>query len=129
MVAAVGSKSPAVHGMVRDRRSVNPVLLAAAADPVMERLGRVVERQTPRASSAPLKTPTFDGEDAVELFIRQFRNEVAENEWTERKLMLDLRNGLVGSAKAHCRGEMMEQVFQELQTRYGISVRQAKGGL
>lgn len=81
-------ESPSVQGkMATERRSTSPDLVAAATDPVMEQLGKVLECLAPEAPfTAPLKPTTFDGEDAAELFIQQFQDVIAENEcngWTQ----------------------------------------------
>lgn len=84
-MAGLGFALPSVHGMARGRRYVDSDLLAVAADSVIEQLCRVIERLTPGASSIPLKPPTFNGEDEVQVFIQQFRDVATVNEWAERK--------------------------------------------
>lgn len=81
------------------------------------------------ADGRPLKPNTYNAEDEVTQIIQQFRDVAAENSWTERKKILNLRSSLCSPAKAYRCAEATEVVFQALSTTCGTSVRQAKDKL
>lgn len=92
-------------------------LVAAANDLVMEQLTWVLEQRTPGAPATPLQPPTYNGEDEVTQFVQQFKDVTVENQWTESKALLYLRNSLLGPVKAYGNADTTEVVFQALQNQ------------
>lgn len=78
------------------------------------------------------KAPIYDGKSDVELFINQFNDIRAANEWNDATALLKLRATLLGQATECGRGGDPATVFAALRARFGLTVRQARdmlGGL
>ena len=75
------------------------------------------------------KAPAYSGEGDVELFIKQFNDVAAANDWSEGQETLHLRTQLQGSAQNCGRGESKAEIVEDLRARFGLSCRQAKDRL
>lgn len=85
-------------------------------------LGRTTQRDR-------FSAPKYDGTGDVELFITQFDDVAEANRWSERDCLLHLRLSLEKDAKACSRGETVDDVYSNLRTRFGLTVRQARDRL
>lgn len=93
-------------------------------------LERLVVRQDDLARTvtgrATFKTPTFDGQADVELFIEHFLEVAEANGWHGQAVLLHLREALSGAARDYGRARTVDEVFEALRARYGLSPRQAR---
>ena len=101
----------------------------------MDRLAALLERVlTPEdrpAARQPYQfpAPSFDGTGDVELFIQQFGEVAAANEWTEAATLLHLKGSLKGEAYQTTRYPTLQEVFQALRGRYTMTPREARATL
>lgn len=103
---------------------------------VMNRLTEVLEHIMHREQRHPpppapeervrLKTPTFDGNEDVELFINQFNDVAQVCRWPPDIQLLQLREALKEGARTCGRGETVDSVFDSLRLRYGLTPREAR---
>ena len=75
------------------------------------------------------KPPTFNGEEDVGLFLRQFGDVADANGWSPLERTLHLRSQLVGDAQSCGQGESYEEIVEDLQARYGLTTRMARDRL
>ena len=107
---------------------------AAGGEDSMERLANMLahlveERPAPREQ---FKAPIYDGSTDVELFVAQFRDVQAANNWPDAVALLKLRSALTGSATECGRGGDLGTCMTALRARFGLTTRQARdrlGGL
>jgi hypothetical protein len=90
----------------------------------LERMSLGQERQVTQ-----FKTPTFDGQGDVELFIQQFLEVSVANRWEETATLLHLRETLKEGARDCGRPRTLEGIFVALRARYGFSPREARARL
>ena len=83
-----------------------------------------IERREGRREQ--FKPPQFNGEGDVELFIQQFVEVAAANEWNDMSALLHLRESLQEGAKEYGRPATVEAVFAALRSRYGLSQKEAR---
>ena len=94
------------------------------SDEMMEQLMNRLERlQAPRKEFKP---PTYNGETDVELFLTQFKDVAIMNRWEPLETLLHLRGCLQGKATECGREATLEETFDSLRGRFGISPKQAK---
>ncbi|XP_067951907.1 uncharacterized protein [Watersipora subatra] len=97
----------------RRRRKASPEPMAAGGvsmDQLAQVLANVnLNRQT------TFKLPRYDGSGDVELYLQQFVDISATNQWEEGASLLHLKCALEGAAAARSRGETLEIIFQVLQ--------------
>ena len=84
---------------------------------------RVDQREGRREQFKP---PQFNGEGDVELFIQQFGEVAAANEWNPMSTLLHLREALQDGAKEYGRPATTDAIFIALRGRYGLSQREAR---
>ena len=84
---------------------------------------RVDQREVRREHFKP---PQYNGEGDVELFIQQFNEVAAANDWNDVSTLLHLRESLQEGAKEYGRAVTAEAVFAALRSRYGLSQREAR---
>ena len=104
-----------------ERTGEDPVLQISRA------LERVLEAQEPRP--VQFKAPVFDGKGDIEYFTRQFRDVAEANQWNPGSMLLHLRASLTESAQSCGNADSVEEVFQALQGRFGMSAREARSRL
>ena len=75
------------------------------------------------------KPPKYDGSTDIELFIIQFSDVARANRWSDEQSLLHLRTCLEGPAMDCGRERHTEEVFQSLQTRFGVTPKQARDQL
>jgi hypothetical protein len=92
-------------------------------DPVSELVERLHELGT---SKPKFKAPKFSGETDVELFITQFLDISDANRWSEREGALHLRTSLEGPAANCGHSADLEEIIQDLRSRFGITAKQAR---
>ncbi len=101
----------------------------------IDRLTEVLERvlaapqQPDRSSRDRFKTPTFDGKGDVVFFIRQFGDVAEANGWEPAAALIHLRAALTESATTSGQAETVEEIFNSLRARYGMTAREAKAKL
>lgn len=81
--------------------------LAAASNPVMEHPTKVLESLAPVNVPTPLKPPTFDGMNEVDIFIQQFKDVSVENKWREMKALVHLRSSLMEVSTSQAKEKLM----------------------
>jgi hypothetical protein len=72
------------------------------------------------------KPPTFDGTQNVEVFLRQFNDVAAQNEWNGAAAAVHLKTCLLEDAMECGTGDTVEEISTALRARFGYSVKQAK---
>jgi hypothetical protein len=72
------------------------------------------------------KPPQFDGQTDVELFIQQFNDVQAANNWNAAAALLHLRTCLTGDAVNCGGGATTAVIFANLRARFGLSEKQAR---
>ena len=75
------------------------------------------------------KLPEYNGEGDIDLFLLQFNDVMAANQWTERDGLLHLRLSLTSKALECGRGESLEQITNNLIARFGTTTKQARDKL
>ena len=75
------------------------------------------------------KAPKFNGEGDIELFITQFMEVAAANQWNDMATLLHLRESLQESAKEYGRPGTTEAIFTALRSRYGLTAKEARSRL
>ena len=70
--------------------------------------------------------PKYDGTSDVELFIQQFSDVAAANQWTDTAATLHLRSHLHGTAQGCGQGSTVQEILIALRSRFGMTGRQAK---
>ncbi|XP_067939742.1 uncharacterized protein [Watersipora subatra] len=75
------------------------------------------------------KLPKYDGSGDVELYLQQFVDISAANQWEKGASLLHLKCTLEVAAAACNRGETLDIIFQGLRARFGIGPRQARDKL
>lgn len=71
------------------------------------------------APGSPCRAPTFEGKGDVELFVQQFMDIAEENNWQERRTLLQLSGSLGGLAQIYSRAETAEEIYAALLNRFG----------
>ena len=99
-----------------------------AADP-MARLAELLETALNTQPRDRFKPPKFDGKSDVELFITQFQEVSAANQWDQATALINLRLALERDATKCGRGQDMPAIFANLRARFGLTVRQARDKL
>lgn len=99
----------------------------------MDRLTTVLEQvlgAQHRALARPkFKAPTFNGDGDVELFIAQFVEVAEANEWDRPTATLHLRESLKDGARDCGRARGLDDLFETLRARYGLTPREARSRL
>lgn len=106
-----------------------PAMAATRAIEAMVAQLANMQQQQPPAPRPKLKTPTFNGDTDVELFITQFRDIADASAWNERDTLLQLRSCLEGRAVESGRRETTNDIYQSLRQRFGMTDRQARDKL
>lgn len=83
-----------------------------------------VNQRLPTTKS--FKTPQFNGTGDVDQYISQFQEVSIANRWTESEARLHLKLSLSNTATSCGDGETIREIFQNLQARFGLTIRQAK---
>lgn len=86
-------------------------------------------QRTQIQSRTVFKVPTFDGENDIDLFLLQFHDIRRANHWVDTESLLHLRSALTGKAMECGRGETLEEVLENLVSRFGISTKKARDRL
>jgi len=73
-----------------------------------------------------LRAPIFSGEEDVEQFITEFSDVAAICGWPNRVTLIQLRLCLTGPAKPYGIGQDVEDIFEALRARFGLTVRDAR---
>lgn len=76
-----------------------------------------------------IKAPAFNGIGNVELFIQQFKDVAAANHWTPEDSLLHLRLNLTDKAQECGEFDNLEEVWEELRSRFGLTYKQARDRL
>jgi ElaB/YqjD/DUF883 family membrane-anchored ribosome-binding protein len=100
-------------------------------DQVMDRLTEVLEqlaepRPPPRKD---FKAPHYAGTGNVEIFIRQFSDVADANRWNTAATLLHLRESLDDEARDCGSAATVEEIFDALRARYGLTTREARSKL
>ena len=92
-----------------------------------DRLTDILERLAmPQRPATPcFKPPHYDGTGDVETFIQQFRDVIGANQWPDDAALLHLRQALERDAKYCGRPTELEEVFDNLRARFGLTPREA----
>jgi hypothetical protein len=101
----------------------------SALDRISDLLGRLVTTQAPATRRDKFKAPEFDGTGDVAYFLRQFTDVMQANEWNPAATLLHIREALKGTAQACGNADTIEGVYNALQARFGLSVREARSKL
>jgi len=72
-----------------------------------------------------LWAPIFSGEEDVEQFITEFSDVAAICRWPNRVTLIQLRLCLTGPAKPYGIGQDVDDIFEALRARFGLTVRDA----
>lgn len=94
----------------------------------MDRLAEILAANG-RNRRDEFKLPKYDGSADVELYLHQFEAIRQANDWTDGAALLHLKCSLEGAATACGRGDTLDQVFQAMRSRFGLSPRQARDKL
>lgn len=97
----------------------------AAADPV----AALLELLNHGARRNRFKPPTYDGSTDIELFVRQFNDVRAANNWNRAATLLHLRSCLQDDAIDSGTGATVDEIFTNLRSRFGLTERQARDRL
>jgi len=73
-----------------------------------------------------LRAPIFSGEEDVEQFITEFSDVAAISRWPARVTLIQLRLGLMGSAKPYGIGQDVNNIFEALRAWFGLTARDAR---
>ena len=96
----------------------------------MGRLASALERlssaQPSPAHREVFKAPDFTGEGNVEDFVQQFQEVAMANEWSEMATLLHIRTHLKDDARECGSYPTLEEVFEALRAKYGLTVREAR---
>jgi hypothetical protein len=97
----------------------------------MDRLTEVLEQlATPRPPPRKdFKAPHFAGTGNVEVFIRQFSDVADANQWSNAATLLHLRESLDDEARDCGSAATIEEIFNALRARYGLTTREARSKL
>lgn len=79
-----------------------------------------------RPVAREFKIPEYDGTGDVGYFIRQAQDIIMANQWADEAALLHLRHSLKGIAQDCGKPETLPGVFHALQTRFGMSVSEAR---
>ena len=90
---------------------------------------RAAVQPNPEPRKQIIKTPTYEGEGGVELFISGFLEVARENGWTDQESLIHLRGSLKGKARDCGKGDDMETLFLNLRTMFGLTLKQARDNL
>jgi hypothetical protein len=95
----------------------------------MDRLNEILERvllHQPQGRKESFKIPEFNGETDINYFLRQFKDITIASEWNSAASLLHLREALKGKAQECGNADTVEDVFEALQAKFGISAREAR---
>ena len=81
------------------------------------------------AQRPSFKPPSFNGEEDVGLFLKQFGDVADANRWSPLERTLHLRSQLTGDAQSCGQGESYGEIVEDLQARYGLTRRMARDRL
>lgn len=98
-------------------------------DDGMARLADLLHNMMRDRPENRFRAPEFDGTQDVELFIRQFQDVAAANNWDAQATLLHLRKALVNRANDCGDGVDAAAIFAALRLRFGITPRQARDKL
>jgi hypothetical protein len=114
-----------------DNAEPEPPARHTETDGALDRLTTALERmlREPRPSPTTIKPPKFDGKGDVEFFIEQFEAVSDANEWSRLVQLLQLRESLQGSAQDCGKGHSINEIFQQLRTRYSLTPKEARNQL
>ena len=90
---------------------------------------RELRNDRPAPRHEQFKPPHYNGEGDVELFIQQFSEVAAANQWNPVATLLHLREALEDGAKECGRPATVEAAFAALRSRYGLTTREARSKL
>jgi hypothetical protein len=95
----------------------------------MDRLHDILERvlvnQHPGRRDS-FKIPEYDGQTDICYFLRQFQDITTASDWNPAASLLQLREALRGKAQECGNADSVEGVFEALQAKFGLSVREAR---
>ena len=98
-------------------------------DQLLQTLTSAVSATQQSNSPKPFKAPQYSGSGDIDLFISHFQEVTQANRWSEAEAKLHLKLSLSGPAASCIDGTSTEEIFCNLQTRFGLSIRQAKDKL
>ena len=113
------------------RQQPSRVSPPSGGDPQADTLGRlteILERMwRPQGEQRVMfEAPRYDGKGDVELFVRQFTDVAAANEWPRAAALLHLRRALRDGATNCGRADTVEGIFNALRARFGLTPREAR---
>ena len=118
-----------LHDSITQANSPRRVQDGDANMPLIEELvNRLGHVQVPDNRPA-FKPPKYDGSTDVEMFILQFNEVSRANRWSYDETLLHLRSCLEGPALECGRERRTADVLQSLQTRFGMTPKQARDQL
>lgn len=100
-----------------------------AAPPSFDMNALVEALETRTTRTRPFKTPQYSGETDIDIFITQFQDVAQANRWTDDESRLHLRLSLTSKATDCGIGGSVQEIFESLKSRFGMSTRQAKDRL
>lgn len=95
-------------------------------DTVEQLVKALTELKTMSRPAITFKSPTFNGDEEVQLFINQFKDAADANHWSEWDTLLHLRGCLEGKTRDYECGTTMQEIYDTLVARFGTSARRAK---
>lgn len=95
----------------------------------MDRIAELIAVNGQQNRRDQFKLPRYDGSTDVELYLNQFRDIQHANGWPDGAALLHLKCSLEGAATACGRGDTLDQIFQAMRARFGLSPRQARDKL
>ena len=96
----------------------------------MNRLASALERLSSAQPSSThrevFEAPDFTGDGNVEDFMQQFQEVAITNEWPEMATLLHIRKHLKDDARECGIYATLEEVFEALCAKYGLTIREAR---
>ena len=90
-------------------------------------MDQLVERMTQlQAPKKDFKPPTYNGETDVEIFLTQFKDIALINRWEPLETLLHLRGCLQGRAVDCGRETNLQDTYDSLRARFGLTPKQAR---
>lgn len=103
-----------------------PATTSVNMESLLETLTAAITTNQRTPTAKPFKTPQFNGTGDIDQYISQFQEVSAANRWTESEARLHLKLSLSDTATSCGEGKTTKEIFQNLQARFGLSIRQAK---
>lgn len=89
----------------------------------MDQLMQFLESIRSPSQIPQFNAPTLNGEGEVELFIEQFMDIAVVNSWSDKSTQFRLEKSLEGPARSYGRGNSVDTIFNNIETRYGTSAQ------